>query len=69
MIDIKRINELSKKQKTIGLTEDEKIEQKKLRDEYRQAFVRNLKSQLDNIEIVDNDNTKSKDNDDIIIIK
>ncbi len=40
---IPRINELSKKSKTIGLTEEEKSEQKKLRDEYIKRFRGNLR--------------------------
>lgn len=55
MIDINRINELSKKQKTVGLTNEEKIEQQNLRQAYRDAYLKNLKSQLDNITIVDKD--------------
>lgn len=51
MID--RINELSRKKKTIGLTAEEQAEQKKLYKEYIAAFRANLKSQLDMIEIVD----------------
>ena len=51
---ISRINELARKSKTAeGLTENEKAEQQRLRQEYIEAFRRNLKSQLDNIEIVD----------------
>lgn len=50
---IDRINELAKKSKTVGLTDDEKLEQKALRDEYREAFRRSLISQLDNITVVD----------------
>ncbi len=50
---IDRINELARKQRTIGLTLEEKAEQQALRDEYRAGVVRNLTSQLDNIEIVD----------------
>lgn len=53
MID--RINELSRKKKTEGLTEEEQAEQKVLYKEYIAAFRANLKSQLDNIEIVDRD--------------
>lgn len=53
MID--RINELAKKKKTVGLTEEEAAEQKVLYKEYIAAFRANLKSQLDNIEIVDAD--------------
>ena len=51
MID--RINELSRKKKSVGLTEEEQAEQKVLYKEYIAAFRRNLKSQLDMIEIVD----------------
>ncbi len=48
-----RINELCKKDKEEGLTELEKQEQSKLRKEYIGLFKKNLKSQLDCIEIVD----------------
>lgn len=51
MID--RINELSRKKKSVGLTEEEQTEQKALYIEYIAAFRANLKSQLDMIEIVD----------------
>ena len=51
---IDRINELARKSRTSeGLTPEEKEEQTALRNEYRAGFVRNLKAQLDNIEIVD----------------
>lgn len=50
---IARINELARKQRTIGLSLAEKAEQQELRDEYRRGVVSNLKAQLDNIEIVD----------------
>ena len=56
MIDQKmtdRINVLAKKKKTVGLTEDELVEQRHLYKEYLDAFRENLKSQLDLIEIVD----------------
>ena len=55
MIDINRINELSKKQKTVGLTNEEKIEQQNLRQAYRDAYLKNLKTQHDNITIIDKD--------------
>ena len=48
---IKRINELARKSKSEGLTEEERKEQKILRQEYIDAVRRNLKSQLDNIDI------------------
>ena len=51
MID--RINELSRKKKSVGLTEEQQTEQKALYKEYIAAFRANLKSQLDMIEIVD----------------
>ncbi|MBU3840190.1 MAG: DUF896 domain-containing protein [Candidatus Ruminococcus intestinipullorum] len=54
---IKRINELYRKSKTEGLTEAEKKEQKILRQEYIDAFRRNLRSQLDNIDIQEEDGT------------
>ncbi|MCI6581208.1 MAG: DUF896 domain-containing protein [Oscillospiraceae bacterium] len=51
---IQRINELARKSKTPeGLTESEKAEQLKLRNEYRQSIVSNLSSQLDHCSIVD----------------
>ena len=50
---IDRINELARKQRTIGLSLEEKAEQQALRDEYRRGVINNLKSQLDDIEIVD----------------
>lgn len=51
MID--RINELAHKKKTEGLTEEETGEQKMLYRAYIDAFKSNLRSQLENIEIVD----------------
>ena len=51
---IQRINELARKSKTPeGLTEAEKAEQLKLRNEYRQSILSNLSSQLDHCSIVD----------------
>lgn len=48
---IARINELYHKSKAEGLTEEEKKEQAELRAEYIASFRRNLKSQLDNIDV------------------
>jgi len=50
-----RINELSRKSKAEGLTESEKKEQTILRQEYIELFRRNLRSQLDNIDIQETD--------------
>lgn len=52
---IKRINELYHKQKGIGLTEEEKEEQAKLRRDYIDSVKANLKGQLDNINIQEKD--------------
>jgi len=52
---IKRINELYKKAKTEGLTEEEKAEQQLLRNEYIASFRANLRGTLDRIEVVNPD--------------
>ena len=54
---IARINELARKSKAEGLTEEEKKEQAVLRQEFIAAFRRNVKAQLDNIDIVNEDGT------------
>lgn len=50
---VDRINILARKSKTEGLTSEEKIEQKLLRERYLKAFRENFRAQLENIEIVD----------------
>ena len=57
---IDRINELARKQKAEGLTEEEKQEQYVLRREYIEGFKRSLVSQLENTYIVEPDGTKRK---------
>lgn len=52
---IGRINELARKAKAEGLTEAEKQEQAILRQEFIASFRNNLKSQLDNIDVVNPD--------------
>ena len=52
---IARINELARKSKTEGLNEAELEEQAQLRKEYIEAFRRNLRGQLDNIDIKEAD--------------
>lgn len=54
---IARINELYHKSKSVGLTPAEQKEQKILREEYIASFRRNLKSQLNNIDIKNEDGT------------
>ncbi|SCZ77246.1 MULTISPECIES: DUF896 domain-containing protein [Pseudobutyrivibrio] len=51
--DIARINELYHKSKAEGLTDAEKEEQAKLRRAYIDAIKGNVRAQLDNIDIVD----------------
>lgn len=57
MIDekINRINELYRKSQAEGLTEDEKKEQAILRKEFVASVKSNLKSQLNNIDMVNED--------------
>ena len=52
---IKRINELYHKSQAEGLTEDEKAEQAALRAEYVANIRANLRGQLDNISIKEQD--------------
>lgn len=52
---IARINELARKSKAEGLTEEEKREQQLLRQEFIMSVRANLKSQLDNIDILEAD--------------
>ncbi len=57
---IDRINELARKQKAEGLTEEEKTEQAALRREYIEAYKQSLISQLENTYIVDEKGNKTK---------
>ena len=52
---IDRINALARKSKAEGLTEAEKKEQALLRQEYIANVRRNLRGQLDNIDVVNPD--------------
>ena len=57
---IKRINELAKKSKTEGLSEEEKTEQAKLRRQYIDSFRQGLMNTLDNVYIMDENGNKKK---------
>lgn len=57
---IARINELARKQKAEGLTEEEKAEQLKLRGEYINAYKQSLIAQLENTYILEPNGTKRK---------
>jgi len=52
---IDRINTLTHKAKSVGLTEEEKKEQAELRQEYLAAVRQNLKAQLNNIDVKEKD--------------
>lgn len=54
---IDRINELYRKSKAEGLTDAERSEQKVLRQEYLELIRRNLRSQLNNIDVEEKDGT------------
>lgn len=57
---IDRINQLAKKQKSEGLTETEKEEQAKLRQEYIAEFRASMRGILDNTYIQTPDGQKKK---------
>ena len=52
---IDRINALAHKQKSVGLTEEEKIEQAALRKEYIESIRESLRANLNNISIEEAD--------------
>ncbi len=57
---LKRINELARKEKSVGLTDEEKAEQGRLRAEYIAAFRANFRAELDNTYIQYEDGTRKK---------
>lgn len=54
---LERINELARKKKSVGLTDAEVKEQAELRKSYLEDFRKNLRGQLENIEIKQPDGT------------
>jgi uncharacterized protein YnzC (UPF0291/DUF896 family) len=56
---ISRINELSRKSKKEGLTEEEKKEQAALRQEYLYDMKKNFQATLDNVVVVDGKGNRS----------
>lgn len=57
---IKRINELAKKSREQGLTDQEKEEQLSLRREYIDSFRKSLETQLDSIVVEEKDGSRHK---------
>lgn len=57
---IKRINELSKKSREQGLTDEEKSEQAVLRQEYIKKFRQGMENTLSNVYIMDESGNKRK---------
>ncbi len=56
---INRINELSRKQRSVGLTDAEKAEQQQLRREYLDDIREQLSGMVENIEIVEKDGSRT----------
>lgn len=54
---IDRINALAHKTKSVGLTEEEKKERELLRKEYIASVRMNLRAQLDNMDVQQEDGT------------
>ncbi len=52
---IEEINALAKKQREVGLTDEEKARQTEVRKIYLEAIKKNFRSQLDNIKYVEGD--------------
>ncbi|GGH22821.1 DUF896 domain-containing protein [Paenibacillus segetis] len=50
---VQRINELARKNKESGLTEEEKLERAQLREVYLNNIRSNFRQQLESIEVVD----------------
>ncbi|MDW0115648.1 DUF896 domain-containing protein [Sporosarcina thermotolerans] len=50
---IKRINELSKKSKTIGLSIEEAKEQTQLRKEYLETFRSSMRDTIEHVKVID----------------
>lgn len=57
---LKRINELAKKSREEGLSEEEKSEQSALRQEYIKKFRQGMENTLSNVYIMDENGNKRK---------
>ncbi|MDF2943695.1 MAG: hypothetical protein K0S01_2553 [Herbinix sp.] len=57
---IERINELYHKSQSVGLSEEEKLEQTQLRKEYVASIRRNLRGTLEHVSFVNPDGSVTK---------
>ncbi|MBE7030991.1 MAG: DUF896 domain-containing protein [Ruminococcaceae bacterium] len=57
---IQRINELAKKSREMGLSEEEKQEQATLRAKYIQMFRQGMENTMSSVYIMDKDGNKKK---------
>ena len=57
---IKRINELAKKSRDVGLSDEERQEQQKLRTQYIEEFRQGVKNTLNNVYVVDENGQEKK---------
>jgi uncharacterized protein YnzC (UPF0291/DUF896 family) len=57
---IDRINELARKAKAGGLSEEERMERDALRREYLDAVTGSLQRQIDNLVVIDEDGNRRK---------
>ena len=57
---IEKINALYHKAKTVGLTDEEKAEQDRLRKEYIRGFRQGMQNTLENVYIVDENGNEKK---------
>lgn len=54
---LERIGELSRKKKGKGLTTEEQVEQKELREEYLHTFRKSMRGHIEGIKVVDPEGT------------
>ncbi|TAH72848.1 MAG: DUF896 domain-containing protein [Anaerolineaceae bacterium] len=59
-LNIDRINELYRKSQSVGLTDEEKAEQERLRGEYIKAIRQNLRGTLERVSFVNPDGSITK---------
>ncbi len=57
-LNIERINELAKKKKEVGLTQEEAKEQTALRKAYLESFRKEIKTQHENTKGIDQEGNK-----------